>query len=122
MFKDKEIDFLFTMQTLEHVENPKKACKEIIRVAKRGFIDVPRYITDIHIGHPEHKWFIDYIDGVLIFSKKPLINIGSVYFGRYCMVAYMLDREVKLMMEYYYRNVSCVQLLWQDYFNFKVIE
>ena len=39
-FSDKEVDFLFTQQTLEHVNDPEKALSEIIRVAKRGFIDV----------------------------------------------------------------------------------
>lgn len=122
MFKDKSIDFLFTMQTLEHVDDPARACAEIIRVAKRGFIDVPRYLGDIHMEHPEHKWFIDLVDGVLIFQRKPVRNLDSPFLGLYPLVAYMLDRRIKLMIEYYYRNISCVQLLWKDKFDYKVTD
>lgn len=43
------------MKTLEYVDDPNRACAEIIRVAKRDFIDVPRMSADMHLGHPEHK-------------------------------------------------------------------
>jgi hypothetical protein len=120
MLKDKSVDFLFTQQTLEHVDDPARACAEIIRVAKRGFIDVPRGWIDLHIGHVEHRWFIDFADDCLVFSRKPLINTGGPIFGFVPLLAYKLDPSVGLMMEYYYRNVGCVQLAWQGAFNYRV--
>lgn len=122
VFTDKSIDFLFTQQTLEHVNDPARACEEIMRVAKRGFIDVPRVTTELHMGSPEHKWYIDLIDNVLIFRKKAVINNGSPSFYWYALNSYWIDHEVALLMDYYYRNVSCVQLLWEDKFLYKVTD
>lgn len=121
IFKNKEIDFLYTMQMLEHVDDPEKACSEIMRVAKRGFIDTPRDICDIHMGHPEHKWFINLVDNVLVFSKKPFLNINSPIFGVYPLVAFWSDPEVSLLLDFYYRNVSNVQFEWNGEFKYKVI-
>lgn len=43
-FKDKAFDFVFCAHLLEHVKNLDKAIQEIIRVAKRGYIEVPQAI------------------------------------------------------------------------------
>jgi SAM-dependent methyltransferase len=122
IFTDKSVDFLFTSHMLEHTNDPAAACQEIIRVAKRGFIDVPRIIWDFHIGQDEHKWFIDYVDDVLVFRKKPIVNNGSPLFGVYAINSFWFDRYTGLMSQYYYRNVSSVQLLWEDTFAYKVID
>ena len=37
-FKDKQFDIVMTLEVLEHLDNPKKALKEIIRVAKKKLI------------------------------------------------------------------------------------
>ena len=37
-FRDNSFDFVFCAHVLEVVENPLKACAEIMRVGKRGFI------------------------------------------------------------------------------------
>jgi len=122
VFKDKSVDFLFSQQTFEHLDHPDVACEEIMRVAKRGFLDVPRMATDLHIGHREHKWLIDWVDGVLVFRRKPVINQGSPIFGLHPLLAFYNDDRVGLWLEYYYRNISCVQLLWADRFRYKIIE
>src|SRR5690349_25177201 len=40
-FADKQFDFAICSHTLEDVRNPLWVCSEIIRVAKRGYIEVP---------------------------------------------------------------------------------
>ncbi|MBI4137407.1 class I SAM-dependent methyltransferase, partial [Candidatus Roizmanbacteria bacterium] len=40
-FKDKAFDFVFCAHLLEHVEHPDRAIKELTRVARRGYIEVP---------------------------------------------------------------------------------
>ena len=122
-FSDKEVDFLFTQQTLEHVNDPEKALSEIIRVAKRGFIDVPCSSTEVHMGHPEHRWLIDLVgNSKIIFRKKTYIHSQSPVFGIYPKVAFAMDDEISMRLEYYYRNVSNVQLLWNDDFQFEVYD
>lgn len=69
-FKDKSFDFVFCAHLLEHVEHPDRAIKELTRVAKRGYIEVPGAIGDIFIPFPVHLWLCDYRDGILTFYQK----------------------------------------------------
>lgn len=121
-FKDKSIDFVFTQQTFEHLPNPAKGCEELMRVAKRGFIDVPRAHGELHNGSPEHLWLIDYRDGVLMFVRKPDVKFSSPLLQDWAYRAFTLDRKVARYIEYYYPNVSAVQVYWEDGFKYKVYE
>ena len=76
-FEDKSIDFVFTQQTFEHLPTPARACEELMRVAKCGFIDVPRAHIELHNGSLQHLWLIDYRDGVLLFVRKPEVKFSS---------------------------------------------
>lgn len=40
-FGDKEFDFVYCSHVLEHSQDPEKACREMMRVARRGFIETP---------------------------------------------------------------------------------
>jgi len=43
---------------LEHVNDPIKACGEIQRIAKAGYIECPSYIAELLLGHDCHKWVV----------------------------------------------------------------
>lgn len=61
-FMDKAFDIVLCYQTLEHVENPERACAELNRVCKAGFITAPSEdATREDITHGRrlyHKWLI----------------------------------------------------------------
>ena len=40
-FRDTTFDFVYCSQVLECVKNPLAACREIMRVGKRGYIETP---------------------------------------------------------------------------------
>lgn len=40
-FKDKSFDVIFCSEVLEHVDNPEKACAELVRVGKSGIVTAP---------------------------------------------------------------------------------
>lgn len=40
-FRDKTFDFIYCSHVLEVIENPLKACRELMRVGKRGYIETP---------------------------------------------------------------------------------
>jgi SAM-dependent methyltransferase len=40
-FGDKSFDFVYCSHVLQGVEDPLAACREIMRVGKRGFIETP---------------------------------------------------------------------------------
>jgi hypothetical protein len=69
-FADKQFDFAICSHTLEDVRDPLWVCSELIRVAKRGYIEVPSREWETcrglerpgQAGLSHHRWLID-IDG-----------------------------------------------------------
>jgi len=45
-FPDQSFDFVYSTHVLEHTVNPERACRELMRVASLGFIEVPRKFTE----------------------------------------------------------------------------
>lgn len=78
-FKDKEIDFVVCSHTLEDIRDPIHLCSEIIRVGKRGYIEVPSRILESTIGienshypgHYHHRWLIEINGSKITFRFKP---------------------------------------------------
>ena len=71
-FEDKEFDFVYCSHVLEHVQKPEKACSELIRIAKRGYIETPKYEKDLWLNTADisrHIWHIDKIGNKLVFNE-----------------------------------------------------
>src|SRR5208337_2273141 len=72
-FNDKEFDFVYCSHLLEHVENPAKACNELMRVGKRGYIETPTKTSDILFNFTalknHHKWHIEILGDLLLFME-----------------------------------------------------
>lgn len=70
-FADKSIDFIFCSHVLEHVDNPVVACSEIVRTAKRGYIETPTLAKDMLFGWAKgmHKWHLLAISNKLLFFE-----------------------------------------------------
>lgn len=81
-FEDDEFDFVFCVQTLEDVRDPIGVCREISRVGKRGYIEVPSILDELTwgvptasggpwCGHMHHRWLIQREGDELVFMLKP---------------------------------------------------
>jgi hypothetical protein len=78
-FKDKEIDFVFCSHTLEDIRDPIFVCSEIVRVGKRGYIEVPSWIAECSLGTESpsyagwchHRWIVEINGSELEFMLKP---------------------------------------------------
>ena len=77
-FRDKEFDFVVCSHTLEDLRDPLWVCRELIRVAKAGYIEVPSRLFETIIGMERpgqaglshHRWLVD-VDGTHIsFLQK----------------------------------------------------
>ena len=70
-FKDKSIDFVYCSHVLEHVDDPRKACGEICRVGKRGYIETPNFMKDVLFSWAlgMHKWHTVGINNELHFFE-----------------------------------------------------
>ena len=82
-FKDKAFGFSFCSHLLEHVDDPDLAIKEIMRISKKGYIEVPNGILDTISPFRSHLWFIFLNGNKLVFVRKSkkmhetLINNGA---------------------------------------------
>jgi len=116
-FKEKSFDFVFCSHVLEHVKDPALACRELIRVAKRGYIETPRKWTEFYAGHPSHRWLVDIVDGKLCFEKRRFINSPFMNFMLPQVWKSPIIHERALAT---FRNITCVQLYWEDSFEYTV--
>jgi hypothetical protein len=75
-FPDKFFDFSFCSNTLEDIRDPIGACKELMRVSRAGYIEVPSRLREtfhpkgafwwrrmlgrpLRIGFGHHRWFVE---------------------------------------------------------------
>ena len=71
-FADKEFDFVYCSHVLEHVSNPEAACKELMRIGKRGYIECPTKGKDTLFNTAQgsnHLWSVECINGTLCFTE-----------------------------------------------------
>lgn len=92
-FRDKSFDFVYCSHLLEHVDDPIKACAEIMRVGKRGFIETPTFGNDILFTWTSHthRWHVvNSCNTLCFFEYSPRQSEGinssawrDVIFDRY---------------------------------------
>ena len=80
-FKDNQFDFVFASHVIEHVEDVAYFIKELQRVSKKGYIELPSMLEDNIIlsdnNIKDHKWFFQFDDvtnTLLAERKKQLIE------------------------------------------------
>ncbi len=77
-FEDKQFDFVICSHTLEDVRDPLWVCSELIRVGKRGYIEVPsrewetcRGIERPNlVGMSHHRWLVEIANSHIHFLQK----------------------------------------------------
>lgn len=76
MFGDKEFDFAIAKDVLEHVPDVVQACRELSRVARGGFVDVPRVESEWLFPMPPgiHRWVFTLRDGKLVAHAKEFLS------------------------------------------------
>ena len=90
-FKDKEFDYVILSHVLEHVQNILEFTKEVERIAKAGYIELPTKLADnLVIGCDEedigHKWWLEFddVNHRLKYTKKvdvlqKFLSVGSIH-------------------------------------------
>ena len=69
-FKNKAFDFSFCSHLLEHVDHPEEAIKEIVRISKSGYLEVPNGILETIRPFDSHLWFVFQNKDGLVFVRK----------------------------------------------------
>ena len=86
-FKDKEFDFVVASHVMEHVEDVDFFIKELERVSKKGYIELPTMFEDnlVFENKKDHLWHMDFddVENKLLISKKvqyfePVITVSTI--------------------------------------------
>ena len=111
-FKDKEFDFVVASHVMEHVEDVEFFIKELERVSKKGYIELPTILEDnlVFENKKDHLWHMDFDD----VENKLLISKKVQYFEPVLTVA-----TVKKMNEVF-RTSFVLELFWEDIIDYKI--
>lgn len=116
-FKDKSIDFIYSRNLIDHVENVDTFISEIQRVAKRGVLICLSILNELFDSQPFHCWLISKDGDKLIFQGKTesihekevtrftnfvlksrnaaILILFRYYYFRFFNVIYRWDGEIK---------------------------
>lgn len=125
-FSDKEFDFVYCSHVLEHVTDPGKACRELMRIAKRGYIETPTKTSDllfnIERGEKHHRWNIVAFGKTLLFIEwqdKEKRDTGIQYFSE--QAESWFRNSVEDFVEQN-RDLLYNMFLWEETFRYYVFD
>jgi SAM-dependent methyltransferase len=117
-FPDKSFDFVYCAHLLEHVDDPVKACAEIMRIGRRGYLETPTMSEDILFAWAKdrHKWHVVAIGRALCFfeySERQSEGIRSTAWEDV-----IIDRRYHPLQQAYFENhdIFNVMFPWVDSF------
>tara|TARA_B100000787_G_scaffold162431_1_gene143148 strand:+ start:25 stop:636 length:612 start_codon:yes stop_codon:yes gene_type:complete len=111
-FKDSEFDFVIASHVMEHVEDVEFFIKELERVSKKGYIELPTMLEDnlVFENKKDHLWHMDFddVENRLLISKKiqyfePVLTVSS---------AKKLNKI--------FRKSLVLELFWEDVIDYKI--
>jgi len=119
-FRDGEFDFAISRQVFEHTDDPAAACREMMRVARRGFIETPERNYDILLGpNPSHQWFISTHGTTLVFERRRFIRHPFRHIGLSFIPS---SPEGQYLIHWEFKNLSNVQYYWAGSFDYIIID
>ena len=111
-FKDKEFDFVVASHVMEHVEDVEFFIKEIERVSKKGYIELPTKLEDnlVFENKKDHLWHMDFddVESKLLISKKvqyfePVLTVGTIK-----------------KLNKIFRTSLVLELIWEESINYTI--
>lgn len=123
-FEDKEFDFVYCSHVLEHVQSPTKACTELMRIAKRGYLECPTKGKDVFLHMAEisnHTQCVELVDDVLTFTRyKPweMQGLGhGLLLNMHCAPQSPREKAFSVLLNLFPRNINTM-VMWEDSFDF----
>tara|TARA_Y100000590_G_scaffold102141_1_gene116036 strand:- start:1163 stop:1816 length:654 start_codon:yes stop_codon:yes gene_type:complete len=121
-FKDKEFDYVILSHVLEHVSNINEFTKEVERIAKAGYIELPTKLADnLVIGCDEedigHKWWMEFddVNGQLKYIKK--IDVLQKFLSVGSLNKFQNFFEDSLILQLYWENT--IELVEGKHYSFE---
>lgn len=120
-FRDNTFDYVYCSHVLEHVEDPEKALKELMRVGKRGYIETPSEYLEKLKCSPGHRWYIRMEHDTLTFIEKDKEIFDQLI--QDISEQRLLNKD-KTFMNFYWKNFYTLFNIgyeWTGKIDFKVI-
>ena len=114
-FSDKAFDYVICSHVLEHVEDPHLLISELMRVAKRGYIETPSEIGERIYGWQYHNWVVNLIDGQLVLQK----NSKNSQFGQLFHTLALNDKYWK-RFHITHHHLFLIQYEWERNINYVI--
>jgi SAM-dependent methyltransferase/uncharacterized protein YbaR (Trm112 family) len=70
-FRDKAFDYVICCHVLEHLPRPWEAMRELERVGRAGYIEVPSELSEVLADNPAHESVVRTTGDRLVFERKP---------------------------------------------------
>jgi SAM-dependent methyltransferase len=125
-FRDKEWDFTFCSHVLEHLERPGDACRELMRVSRKGYIEVPTRLSDVMLNFTRmkdhHRWHGLVLGQTLVlieWQESERRDVGTNYFFNALHSSHR--NPFQAMFEDNWQTFYAM-LTWQGRFRFLVID
>lgn len=117
-FQDKSFDFVIASHVLEHVPDVAQACRELQRIAKSGYIELPYEGMAKILDLESHLWWCKKQGRKLIFNAKK----DFIFDEEISKYVYQLEKRNNWFQKIVHPNfdLSTVQLWWKDQFDFEV--
>ncbi|WP_207682916.1 class I SAM-dependent methyltransferase [Desulfonema magnum] len=125
-FEDKEFDFVYCSHVLEHSQHPEKACQELMRIGKKGYIETPTKGKDIFFDQAKvsnHKICVEEFNSRLIFTEYTPDEIE----GMQCNVLMQIHSNPQTIREKAFSALMYLKpclintmFLWSDKFEYEV--
>lgn len=95
-FPDKAWDFTFCSHVLEHLDRPGDAIRELERVSRRGYIEVPTRLSDVMLNFTKipnhHRWHGLVLGETLVLTEwtdAERRDLGTDFFYRALHTKYL---------------------------------
>ncbi|HEY5714626.1 MAG TPA: class I SAM-dependent methyltransferase [Candidatus Gracilibacteria bacterium] len=117
-FKDKVFDFVIASNLLEHVPDPGKACSELQRVAKAGYIELPYEGLAKMNDLESHLWWCREEGRRIVFTPKVHMQFDPEI---YSLTKELINRRVWFQKVVHPNfDLTTVRFWWIDGFDFEV--
>lgn len=125
-YKDKEFDFVYCSHVLEHVKDPARACEELMRVGKRGYIETPTRLSDIMLNFirlkDHHRWHINLLGNTLVFMEWADKERRDTEINDFFVMLHSKYRNAFQDLVHNHRDLFVNMLLWHENFNYSVFD
>ncbi len=125
-FADREFDFIYCSHVLEHADSPENACRELMRVAKRGYIETPNRGKDLWLNTARtsnHRWAVEYINQKLVFTEYTPHEIHGfncdILLSMHCSPQTAREKAFSALI-YLKADLVNTMVYWDDRFEFEV--